>query len=343
MKALLLTEYKHLEYTDFPTPDIGPEEVLIEVMATGICGSDIHGYDGSSGRRIPPLIMGHETAGVIVNVGANVAQWNLGDRVTCDSTVYCGVCYYCRRGEINLCDNRRVLGVSTGEYRRHGALAEYVAIPQHILYRLPDEVTFVQATMVEPLSIAFHASRITPISINDSALVVGSGMIGLLVIQALRIAGCGQIIAVDLVPERLDQAQQLGADIGLLSNDNELHEKVLSLTDGRGVDHSFEVVGLTSTVRTAVQNVCKGGTVTLIGNLSPDVELPLQSVVTRELTIFGSCASEGEYPACLEMLARGRVDVEMLISATAPLKEGANWFERLYNREPGLVKVVLVP
>ncbi len=343
MKALLLTEYKKLEYTDVPLPDIGPKEVLIQVKATGICGSDIHGYDGSSGRRIPPLIMGHETAGVIAQVGAEVTEWKPGERVTCDSTVYCGECFYCRRGEINLCDNRRVLGVSTGEYRRHGAFADYVAVPQHILYKLPDQVTFSQACMIEPVSIAFHAVRITPIAINDSALVVGSGMIGLMVIQALRIAGCGQIIAVDLDAGRLAQACRLGADIGLLSSDDALSEKIRELTHGRGADHAFEVVGITLAIKTAINNVRKGGSVTLVGNLSPQVELPLQAVVTGELTLYGSCASEGEYPACLEMVARGRVNVDALISATAPLKDGAAWFERLYNREAGLMKVLLEP
>lgn len=343
MKALLLTEYKKLEYTDVPLPDIGPKEVLIQVKATGICGSDIHGYDGGSGRRIPPLIMGHETAGVIAQVGAEVTEWKPGEHVTCDSTVYCGECYFCRRGEINLCDNRRVLGVSTGEYRRHGAFAEFVAVPQHILYKLPDQVTFFQACMIEPVSIAFHAVRITPMAINDSALVVGSGMIGLMVIQALRIAGCGQIIAVDLDADRLVQARQLGADTGLLGSDSALSEKILELTHGRGADHAFEVVGITPAIKTAVTNVRKGGTVTLVGNLSPQVELPLQAVVTRELTLYGSCASQGEYPACLEMVARGRVNVDALISATAPLKDGAAWFERLYNHEAGLMKVLLEP
>ena len=169
MKALLMTEYKNLQYTDFPDPEIDADEVLVQVKACGICGSDIHGYDGSTGRRIPPLVMGHELSGVITEVGSQVTAWKIGDRVTCDSTVYCGVCYFCRRGQINLCDNRRVLGVSTGEYRRHGAFAEYIAIPERILYKLPDEVSFAQAVMIEPLSIAAHAARIThPAAVSDS-------------------------------------------------------------------------------------------------------------------------------------------------------------------------------
>src|SRR5262245_15498446 len=134
MKALLLKEYKQLEVVDLPKPEIGPQDLLVAVQACGICGSDMHGYDGSSGRRIPPLVMGHEASGVVAEVGASVRNFAVGDRVTFDSMVSCGECHFCRRGEINLCDNRRVLGVSCGEYRRDGAFAEYVAVPERIAY-----------------------------------------------------------------------------------------------------------------------------------------------------------------------------------------------------------------
>ena len=184
MKSLVLTKYNHLEIQDWPQPEIGPDEVLLRVAACGICGSDIHGMDGSTGRRQPPIIMGHEAAGSVAEVGGNVRAWKPGDRVTFDSTVYCGTCWFCRRGEINLCDNRRVLGVSCDDYRRHGAFAEYVAVPQHILVSLPDNVTFEQAAMIEPLSIAFHAVGLTRVVLGDTAVVVGAGMIGLLVIQS---------------------------------------------------------------------------------------------------------------------------------------------------------------
>lgn len=159
MKALLLTEYKHLEVTDFAEPDVSPNDVLVQVRACGICGSDIHGYDGSSGRRIPPLVMGHEAAGVVTAVGENVTGFEPGDHVTFDSTVSCGECFFCRRGDINLCDNRMVLGVSCGEYRRHGAFAEYVSVPQHICYRLPESLPFEHAAMIEAVSVAVHGGK----------------------------------------------------------------------------------------------------------------------------------------------------------------------------------------
>ena len=140
MKALVLEAYHRFEYKDVPEPEVGPEDVLIAVKACGICGSDVHGMDGSTGRRRPPVIMGHEASGVIVACGDDVAGWQRGDRVTFDSTIYCGRCHFCRTGRANLCDDRRVLGVSCEDYRRHGAFADFVAVPQHILYRLPEDV-----------------------------------------------------------------------------------------------------------------------------------------------------------------------------------------------------------
>ncbi len=343
MKALVLTKYNHLEIQEWPRPEIGPDEVLLRVAACGICGSDIHGMDGSTGRRQPPIIMGHEASGTVAEVGRNVQTWKPGDRVTFDSTVYCGTCWHCRRGEINLCDNRRVLGVSCDDYRRHGAFAEYVTVPQHILVRLPDNVTFAQAAMIEPLSIAFHAVRLTRVALGDRAVVVGAGMIGLLVIQALRASGCGQIIAIDVDQRRLDLARKFGADRGLLSDSADVAAEVRGMTYGRGADLAVEAVGISAAVHTAVSCVRKGGQVTLVGNLTPKIDFALQTVVTRELTIRGSCASRGEYAACLDMMACGAVSIDPLVSAVAPLAEGAAWFQRLKAGGDGLLKVILQP
>ena len=343
MKALVLKEYLRLEYEDVPEPAIGPDDVLIRVQACGICGSDVHGMDGSTGRRRPPIIMGHEAAGVVHDVGGNVRAWQKGDRVTFDSTIYCGSCWFCRRGEINLCDRRRVLGVSCEEYRCHGAFAEYVAVPQHILYRLPDAIAFEQAALVEAISIAFHAVRRAPIVLNDTAVVVGTGMIGLLVVQALRAAGCGTIIGIDREPEKLALAKKLGADVVLNGDADDIAEQIAALTAGRGADLAFEVVGIKPSVKTAIAGLRKGGCLILVGNLAPEVRLPLQVVVTRQLTLLGSCASCGEYPACLDMMARKAVNVDALISAVAPLADGPQWFDRLYRKEPGLMKVILKP
>lgn len=356
MKALLLTAPSHLELTEFPEPAIGEDDVLVQVRACGICGSDIHGWDGSSGRRHPPLIMGHEASGVIARVGPRVERWRAGDRVTFDSTLYCGSCDYCRAGQVNLCDRRRVVGVSPVEYKQHGAFAEYVAVPERVLYRLPDALTFEQAVMVEPVSIALHAVRrviaragqpgagVSELGGPITAVVVGSGMIGLLVVQALRWAGVERVIAVDLEDKRLEAARVLGATTTLNSKTADVVAEVNRLTGGRGADLAFEVVGISPTLTLALACLRRGGSAVLVGNLSPKTEFPMQAVVTRELTLYGTCGSAGEYPLCLDLIARGVVRVEPMISAVAPLEEGAAWFDRLSAKDGGrFMKVILTP
>lgn len=344
MKALVLESYNNLVYKDMPEPEYKPNEVLVRVKACGICGSDIHGFDGSSGRRNPPLIMGHEASGVIVEVGSAVKNYKVGDRVTFDSTVYDLDDWYTLKGKYNLSDSRMVLGVSPKEYKRHGAFAEYVVVPEHILYHLPDSVTFEQAAMVESVAVAAHAIDLTPVNLRDTALVVGTGMIGLFLVQLLKLSNAGTIIAIDIDDQKLALAKKFGADHTFNSaTDSYIHEAILALTHNRGADVAFEAVGVSATIKMAIENVRKAATVTLVGNISPKVEIPLQAVVTREVRLQGSCAIAGEYGIVLELIEKGLVDVDSLLSATAPLQDGADWFRRLYAKEPGLNKVILQP
>jgi L-iditol 2-dehydrogenase len=342
MKALLLSKYKHLEIADLPTPAPTPDEVLIRVAACGICGSDVHGYDGASGRRVPPIVMGHEAAGRIAAVGKNVNGLAEGDRVTFDSTVYCGACPHCLRGNINLCDNRQVLGVSCGDYRRAGAFAEYVVVPARIVYRLPDQLSFTEAAMLEAVSVALHAVAVTQMRRDDTALVIGAGMIGLLILQSLRATGCSRVFVADLDDSRLKIAKELGAT-EVLSSKSDLVDQVMKVTNATGADVALEAVGRSETVAAAIDCVRKGGTVTLVGNISPQVTLPLQKVVSRQIRLQGSCASSGEYLKAIELLASGAIKVKPLITAVAPLDDGPAWFERLHAGEKNLLKVVLTP
>jgi len=343
MKALVLEAYNNLVYKDVPDPIISPDEVLVQVKACGICGSDIHGLDGSTGRRIPPLIMGHEASGIIVNTGKEVTDWKKGDRVTFDSTVYRLDDWYTRKGLYNISDNREVLGVSPGTYRRDGAFAEYVAVPQHILYSIPENVTFEQAAMVEAAAVALHAINISGLKPGNSCAVIGSGMIGIFIIKLLKILGASLIIAVDIDEKKLLKAEKAGADHTYITSVNDIPEKVRSLTSGRGTDNSYEAVGKNDSVNMAVGLVRRGGTVTLVGNTTPEVVLPLQKVVTGELKILGSCAICGEYDQILEYLKTGKLNVDDQISAVAPLSEGAHWFERLYRKDEDMGKVILKP
>ena len=343
MNALLLTDYLKLEMVDMPEPAIGPDDVLVRVRACGICGSDVHGYDGSSGRRHPPLVMGHEAAGEVAKLGSGVRDLQVGDRVTFDSTVYCGKCFFCARGDLNLCENREVVGVAPEEYRRHGAFAEFVSVPRRIIYKLPDEFPFEQAALIEAVSIGVHAVSITPVRLGDTAVVVGAGMIGSVTLQAAKAAGCTRIVVVDTDDARLAQAKQSGGTDLLNPKNTDVKAAVLEMTGGHGADVAFECVGYSEPVATAIYSVRKGGTVTLIGNLKPHIEVPLQYIVTRQVRLQGSCASNGEYPQCIDLMAKGVIKVGPLISAVAPLSEGASWFKRLYEHEPNLTKVVLRP
>jgi threonine dehydrogenase-like Zn-dependent dehydrogenase len=244
---------------------------------------------------------------------------------------------------VNLCDNRRVLGVSCADYRCDGAFAEYIVVPERVLYRLPAEVSFVEAAMVEPLSVAAHAVSLGRVGPQTRAVVVGTGVIGLLLVQSLRAASCERIIAVDVNAERLSRALRLGATTSIRSDTVDALEQLWHATDGRGADVAFEAVGISPTVNLAIEGVRKGGTVVLVGNVAPEVAFPLQSVVTRQISLRGSTASAGEYATCIDWLARRRVDPGELISAVAPLAEGPRWFDRLRGSQGDLLKVILEP
>jgi L-iditol 2-dehydrogenase len=342
MKTLLLTKYNHLEIQDSPVPVPGPNEILVRVVACGICGSDVHGYDGSSGRRIPPIVMGHEAAGIIAALGSEVTNFSKGERVTFDSTISCGACEFCARGEVNLCNNRQVLGVSCRDYRRAGAFAEFVVVPAHIVYRLPQSISFAEAALLEAVAVAVHAVSLAEIAPNCTALVMGAGTIGLICLQALRVAGCSRVFIADPDESRLELAKTFGAT-EVLSSPSEFIERVKRPSNGEGVDVVVEAVGRNESIATSIESVRKGGTVILVGNISPEITIPLQKVVSRQIRLQGSCASAGEYPRSIELMASGAINVKPLITAVAPLEEGPAWFARLHAREPGLTKVILTP
>jgi L-iditol 2-dehydrogenase len=352
MKALTLVAPSTFEFGEAPAPTPGRKEVLVDVKACGICGSDLHGMDGRSGRRIPPIIMGHEAAGEIVSLGEDVTGYKVGDRVTFDSTEFCGECPDCKAGFINLCTNRKVLGVSCADFRRHGCFADQVALPQHILYPIPDGLSYEEAAFAEPVSIALHSVNLAPTPNENStapalrqecAVVVGAGLIGLLVLQALKARGWKRVYAVDLDDGRLALAKKLGAEAVFNAKEEGLAMKLRELGGGDGVDASFEVVGAAAPIDLAIMSVRKGGTVVLVGNLQPSVPFPLQQVVTRQITLRGSCSCAGEYPEAIQRILDGSIQVEPLMSIVAPLSEGAEWFHKATQPGNGLLKVVLRP
>jgi L-iditol 2-dehydrogenase len=343
LKALIYTKPYCFEYSDFPDPEVDDDEVLIRVKACGICGSDVQGFTGKTGRRIPPLIMGHEAAGIVEETGENVKGFEKGDRVCFDSTVYCNKCRPCRKGFYNRCESRQVLGVSTPEFKRHGAFAEYVAVPWWIVSKIPDTMSFTQAALLEPVSISTHAGNRAPISTNDTVVVIGAGTIGLFILQAARLRGAARVFVADINEFRLDLARKLGADKVINSLKSDLREMVFKETEKKGADVTFEAVGYAQTFLDGVSIIKTGGHLVAVGNLEKAAEFNLQELVARELTFTGSYASSGEFRDCIDLVASGKINVEPLISDVLPLEDGPGAFERLLKAEENLLKIVLEP
>ncbi len=343
MKALLYTEPYTFRYTDLPDPVVGDDDVLVRVRACGICGSDVAGHTGKTGRRLPPLIMGHEAAGVVERTGRKATDFAPGDRVCFDSTVYCNKCPACRQGLFNRCVHRQVLGVSVPEFKRDGAFAEFVAVPHWIVAKLPDDMSFVQAALLEPASIGVHAASRRPIGDSDTAVVIGAGTIGLFILQAAKLRGAKRVVACDISDFRLDLARQVGADECVNSQNRPLRQAIAELTDGRGADIVFEAVGYAETFREAVAITKTGGSLVAVGNLAKETQFNLQELVSRELTFTGSYASSGEFRTCIDLIASGRINVGPLVSEVLPLKDGPSAFKRLLEAKENLLKIVLEP
>ncbi|MDI9505676.1 MAG: galactitol-1-phosphate 5-dehydrogenase [Bacillota bacterium] len=340
MKALLLEKYGEPRICDVSCPIIADDEVLVRVHACAICGSDVHGYDGRSDRRRPPIIMGHEAAGEVAQVGNQVKRYREGDRVVFNSSLFCGTCSYCNHGRQNLCKSSRVFGVHCAGYKLDGAMAEFVAVPERILYHLPKGLDYTLAALAEPFSIALHAVGRTPMGLDETACVIGSGSIGLMLIKALKAAGCTRVAALDINQARLAHARAAGAMLTIDTSEPHWQEDWAKVFP-QGVDHSFEAVGAAQTLNNAIDLVKRGGSVTLVGNAAPSGVIDFQKIVLKELLLIGCYACANEYEVALRLMADKKADVSDIVSVTAPLEEGRKWFDILREGKQDVVKVVL--
>lgn len=341
MKALRYVDVKSLRYED--VEDVTPKrgEVKIKVKAVGICGSDVHGYLGLTGRRIPPMTMGHEFSGEVVELGDGVDGVAVGDRVACFPFGFDGTCETCRRGDFTMCENRILYGVLEDD----GAFADYLCVTAGTCVKLPDHVPFEAGALVEPLTVAYHAaSRIPEEAIRGkNVLLIGAGTIGLLTLACLKMKGAAQVIVSDMKDSHLTLAKQMGATHTLNPKQDDIPAKVMALTGGVGVDVAFEAVGATPTVQAAMSSLRRGGTAVWIGNNQRFIEVNMQEIVTRELTVTGTNAfGLHTFKAAAQFIANGDIEVMPIISKTAPMAEGAEMFKTLAENPGDLVKVILV-
>ncbi len=337
MIGLVYLGPKQIAFQETPLPTLGRRDVLVRVKACAICGSDVHGYLGITGRRTPPMIMGHEFAGVVEALGSDVSEFQLGERVLGIPSSGCGQCEFCRIGRPEMCAQRKVLGVGSV----NGAMADFVAVPAVSLVRIPPAVSDIQATMVEPLTVAYHAFRRRPIQIMEDVALVGAGTIGLLLLQIMRQAGPRRIFVSDILEDKLERARRYGATHTVNPTRTDAAAYIVGETAGRGVDLAFEAVGFEETVQTAMAATRLGGDVVVVGNVTKMGQIHTQGLVTREQRLIGTYGGTQEFAPALDLIAAGRVDLSPFTGEVWPFRRGAEAFQRLAAEEAGLSKVIL--
>jgi len=339
MKAAIWYGGKDIRIEEMPEPDFGRDDVLVRVKAVGICGSDLHAYEGISKRRVPPLVMGHEMAGEIADVGENVEILQKKDRVVVYPVLSCGECEYCRSGNENLCRDIRFMGLHVP-----GGFAEYVAVPVDRCYKIAPGLAFEKACLTEPLAVAVHVADSSRMRVNDSILIIGAGAVGSMITQVVRLRTSGQIIVTDILGSRLDLAKKLGADVAINSREKDAVEEVLKLTDGKGVDVSIEVVGIQSTVQQALASVKKGGTVIVVGLLEKNMEIDMMRVVTNQLELHGSYIySHYDFRSSMGLIASDKVNLQPYLTHIFPLEDAKEGFEEMATNKENVLKVILKP
>lgn len=341
MKAAVLYGPRDLRLEDVAPPEMGPDDVLISVRSVGICGSDVHYLQsGRIGDFVvrEPMILGHETAGVVVDVGANVKGLRVGDRVAVEPGIPCRTCEPCKTGRYNLCPDVRFLATPPVD----GSLCELIVSPADFAYKVPDHVTLDEAALIEPLSVGLHACRRGGVTAGSTVLITGAGPIGLTCVMTALAFGATRVFVTDLQEHRLRKAEELGATAALVVGKDDVREAVLELTEGRGVDVAIECSGAERALHTCVQAAKPGGRVVLVGLGADDlVTVPMVHVATKELDLVGIFRYVYTYPAAIELVSTGRIDMKKLITHRFSLDEVHKGFEYAEKGIDGAIKVMI--
>lgn len=331
MKAARFYKKHQLLVEDIPAREPGDCEVKIRIRFCGVCGTDVHIYEGDKGSAqvMPPVVLGHELSGDVVAVGKDVMRFKEGDRVSVDPNAYCGKCYYCAKGEKHLCENMVGLGTAAD-----GGFAEYVTVREELVFPIAPNVSYEAAAMTEPLSCCLHGMDLTNVRLGDTVMIVGTGNIGLIMLQLARHAGATTVVAVEPNAQRLEKARALGADVCI----DPLHDdtdQVLRDHGVRYIDKVIDCAGRVDTAEYSVRYAGRGATVMLFGLTGPDDVMQLKpfEVFQKELTIKGSFVNPNAFERASRLLANGSVQVEDTIAYIVDLDDINSVFEqRLYAK-----------
>jgi len=342
MKALKFIAPREMQYVNVPTPEPQEGEVRIRVKAVAICGSDSGGYKGGSAMRTPGLTFGHEFSGAIDCLGPGVEGFTVGQRVGVITNIFCGECRDCRDGLQNVCVNRAIIGTTMPKYGPYdGAMADYVIAPARKLIPLPDHVSYIDAALAEPLSIALRATKHVKDIEGKTVVVYGAGPIGLLTVQCLKARGAGRIIAIARQDFRLDVAKNCGATHVINSGKEDVDEVISSLTDGGGADVVFDAVGSQQTLNDCVEIVRCGGIVVWLGLANPVFEFDYKHAVCKEITFISSYMYTTEMEEGLELIASGKMNAGQIVTGIYPMSEGPKHFELIAKKESKDIKIIL--
>ena len=328
---------RKVDFQEKTLPVLGDEEVLIKVRAAAICGSDLHLYKGLHPSVALPVTVGHEAAGEVIEVGKAVTRHQVGDRVTIEPVIACGKCEYCVRGNYHLCVN------ISFQYREgQGAFAPYFIVHQDHAFRLPENISYEEGALIEPLSVAMHAVKKSGIRLGHSSAVFGAGAIGMLVsMLSKQASGVGSFIC-DIHPYRLEKALEMGAQMAINSREEDPVKVILESTDDLGVDKSFEAVGLDTTLIQSLQVLKRGGNATLLGIFEKtDINFPVNIFVQREVSLYGSQGYSWDFQDSLKMLANGSIDLKPLITHKVSLQNLQQGFDILLSPKNESIKVIV--
>ncbi|MCQ4088376.1 NAD(P)-dependent alcohol dehydrogenase [Saccharibacillus sp. JS10] len=343
MKAAVMHQLREISIEEIPVPQIKSDEVLIKVMAVGICGSDLHYYDhGRIGPYIVEgsFILGHECAGEIVDIGDDVHTLRIGDRVAIEPGVTCGVCEMCKAGRYNLCPNVEFL--ATPPY--DGAFVQYLKIRQDFAFLIPDHLSYEEAALVEPFSVGIHAAARSKLQPGSTIAIMGMGPVGLMAVAAAKAYGASKIIVTDLEPLRLDAAKKMGATHVINVLEQDAIEAIQTITNGVGVDTAWETAGSPKALQAALGSLRRGGKLAIVG-LPAQAEIPINIpfIADNEVDIYGVFRYANTYPKGIEFLSSGQIDASVLVTDKYPLEQTYEAMERALNHKSECLKVVVYP
>ncbi|WP_422444822.1 zinc-dependent alcohol dehydrogenase [Thermoanaerobacterium sp. DL9XJH110] len=333
MKALVLKKPRYLTIEQCEIPEY-KDKALIKIVSAGICGSDLSAYKGTSPLGVYPRILGHEAAGTIVNIPDNEYGLKVGDTVAIEPYRYCGQCYPCSIGRTNCCENLSVLGV-----HQNGAFAEYLVHDIHLLHKVPENMTWEQIVMVEPLTISMHGVQRANIKENKYVVVTGAGTIGILAALYIRYLKAIPIL-VDPIDSRLKIAKKLGIDYVINPTTCDANEAIKSITNGRMAEVIVEASGSEKAVRSIIDYAGYTARISLVGYPHEEVPLPTFTITKKELVIKGSRNSAKLFPEAIELISKGHINVDPIISAVIDFDQLPEYFERIVNNPVNYLKVI---